>query len=36
MDMIYSVIEQDAWLLYVHGAVLGLGVGAAHLVLFGA
>ncbi|MBJ8344754.1 hypothetical protein [Antrihabitans sp. YC2-6] len=35
MELIYSVIEQDAWLLYVHGALLGLGVGGLHLLLFG-
>lgn len=35
MEMIYSVIEQDAWLLYAHGAVLGLCMGALHLILFG-
>ncbi|MCP2276669.1 hypothetical protein SAMN04244553_4325 [Nocardia amikacinitolerans] len=35
MEMFYASVEQDAWLLYLHGAVLGLVVGAAHLVLFG-
>ncbi|RMI34054.1 hypothetical protein [Nocardia stercoris] len=35
MEMFYAAVEQDAWLLYVHGAVLGLGVGIIHLVLFG-
>lgn len=35
MEMFYASVEQDAWLLYLHGAVLGLGVGAIHLVLFG-
>ncbi|MEV0337436.1 hypothetical protein AB0H49_00260 [Nocardia sp. NPDC050713] len=35
MEMFYASVEQDAWLLYLHGAVLGLAVGAAHLVLFG-
>ncbi|UFS95943.1 hypothetical protein [Nocardia huaxiensis] len=36
MEMFYASIEQDAWLIYLHGAVLGLAVGAAHLLLFGA
>ncbi|WP_431953774.1 hypothetical protein [Nocardia lijiangensis] len=35
MEMFYASVEQDAWLLYLHGAVLGLAVGAAHLLLFG-
>ncbi|WP_067648870.1 hypothetical protein [Nocardia harenae] len=35
MEMFYASVEQDAWLLYLHGAALGLGVGAIHLVLFG-
>ncbi|MFI6871101.1 hypothetical protein [Nocardia sp. NPDC050406] len=35
MEMFYASVEQDAWLLYLHGAVLGLGVGAIHLILFG-
>lgn len=36
MDMLYSAIEQDAWLLYAHGGFLGVFVGAAHLLFFGA
>lgn len=36
MDLIYSAIEQDAWLLYVHGGLLGVIVGAAHIAIFGA
>jgi hypothetical protein len=36
MDMLYSAIEQDAWLLYAHGAFLGIFVGALHLLVFGA
>ncbi|MFG1790697.1 hypothetical protein [Nocardia sp. NPDC049149] len=35
MEMFYASVEQDAWLLYLHGAVLGLVVGAAHLLVFG-
>lgn len=36
VDLLYSAIEQDAWLLYLHGAVLGIAVGASHLAIFGA
>lgn len=35
MEMFYASVEQDAWLLYLHGAALGLLVGAVHLLLFG-
>ncbi|MFD0360414.1 hypothetical protein ACFQZZ_03010 [Nocardia sp. GCM10030253] len=35
MEMFYASVEQDAWLLYLHGALLGLVVGATHLLLFG-
>lgn len=35
MEMFYASVEQDAWLLYLHGAVLGLVVGASHLLIFG-
>jgi hypothetical protein len=35
MDMLYSAIEQDAWLLYAHGGFLGIIVGAVHLLVFG-
>ncbi|WP_328389559.1 hypothetical protein [Nocardia sp. NBC_00416] len=35
MEMFYASIEQDAWLLYLHGAALGLLVGATHLLVFG-
>jgi len=34
-EMLYSAIEQDAWLLYVHGGLLGVVVGGIHLLLFG-
>lgn len=34
-EMLYTAIEQDAWLLYVHGGLLGMVVGAVHLLLFG-
>jgi hypothetical protein len=33
--MFYASVEQDAWLLYVHGGLLGLLVGGVHLLLFG-
>ncbi len=36
MEMIYAAIEQDAWLLYLHGGLLGVIVGGAHLAIFGA
>lgn len=35
-EMLYSAIEQDAWLLYAHGGLLGLVVGALHILIFGA
>ncbi|WP_378735180.1 hypothetical protein [Nocardia brasiliensis] len=35
MEMFYASVEQDAWLLYLHGALLGLVVGASHLIVFG-
>ncbi|MBF5000756.1 hypothetical protein IRT45_26815 [Nocardia sp. BSTN01] len=35
MEMFYASVEQDAWLLYLHGAALGLVVGAVHLLIFG-
>ena len=36
MEMLYAAIEQDAWLLYLHGGLLGVVVGAVHLLIFGA
>ena len=36
MEMLYSAVEQDAWLLYAHGGLLGLVVGVVHLIVFGA
>ncbi|MBJ8340506.1 hypothetical protein [Antrihabitans spumae] len=36
MEMLYAAIEQDAWLLYVHGGLLGVVVGAVHILIFGA
>lgn len=35
-EMLYSAIEQDAWLLYAHGGLLGIVVGAVHMLIFGA
>ncbi len=36
VEMLYTAIEQDAWLLYAHGGLLGILVGALHLLIFGA
>ena len=36
VEMLYTAIEQDAWLLYLHGGLLGLLVGATHILVFGA
>jgi hypothetical protein len=33
--MLYNAIEQDAWLLYAHGGLLGIIIGAAHILIFG-
>lgn len=35
VDMLRSAIKQDEWLLFVHGGVLGLIAGYAHLLIFG-
>ncbi|MCE5289553.1 MAG: hypothetical protein LLG14_09955 [Nocardiaceae bacterium] len=35
VEMLYVAIEQDAWLLYLHGGLLGVIVGAFHLLIFG-
>jgi uncharacterized membrane protein YheB (UPF0754 family) len=34
-EMLRTVIREDEWLLYLHGAVLGLGGGLIHLLIFG-
>ncbi|MEA2480077.1 MAG: hypothetical protein QOJ07_1999 [Thermoleophilaceae bacterium] len=34
-EMLRTVIKEDEWLLYLHGAVLGFGGGLAHLGVFG-
>ncbi|MFH5230438.1 hypothetical protein [Antrihabitans spumae] len=36
VELLYCAVEQDAWLLYLHGAVLGVAVGCVHLLIFGA
>ncbi|MBJ8348726.1 hypothetical protein [Antrihabitans sp. YC2-6] len=36
VEMLYTAIEQDAWLLYLHGGLLGIVVGAIHILVFGA
>ena len=36
MEILLSAIEQDAWLLYAHGGLLGVLVGLVHVFLFGA
>jgi uncharacterized membrane protein YheB (UPF0754 family) len=36
MEMLYSAVEQDAWLLYAHGGFLGMFIGLIHLIVFGA
>jgi uncharacterized membrane protein YheB (UPF0754 family) len=35
-EMLFNAIEQDAWLLYAHGGLLGIIVGACHILIFGA
>ncbi len=34
-EMLRTVMREDEWLLYLHGAVLGLGAGLLHLAIFG-
>jgi hypothetical protein len=34
-EMLRTVVKQDEWLLYLHGAVLGFAGGLAHLAVFG-
>jgi uncharacterized membrane protein YheB (UPF0754 family) len=34
-ELLRSAIQQDEWLLFVHGGVLGLGAGFLHLALLG-
>ncbi len=35
VDMMRSAVEEDEWLLYAHGAVMGLAGGLLHLAFFG-
>ena len=35
VDMLRSAIKQDEWLLFLHGGVLGLFAGYAHIAVFG-
>jgi uncharacterized membrane protein YheB (UPF0754 family) len=34
-EMLRTVMREDEWLLYLHGAVLGFGAGLIHLAIFG-
>jgi uncharacterized membrane protein YheB (UPF0754 family) len=34
-EMLRTVMREDEWLLYLHGAVLGFGAGLLHLAIFG-
>jgi uncharacterized membrane protein YheB (UPF0754 family) len=34
MEMLRTAMREDEWLLYLHGAVLGLGAGLIHLGIF--
>lgn len=34
-EMLRTAMREDEWLLYLHGAVLGLGGGLIHLAIFG-
>ena len=35
VEMLRSAIKEDEWMLYAHGAVMGLGGGFLHLAIFG-
>jgi len=35
VEMLRAAIKEDEWMLYVHGAVMGMGGGLLHLALFG-
>jgi len=35
VEMLRSAIKEDEWMLYLHGAVMGLAGGFIHLALFG-
>jgi hypothetical protein len=36
VDMMRSAIKEDEWMLYAHGAIMGLAGGFLHLWIFGA
>jgi hypothetical protein len=36
VEMMRSAIKEDEWMLYAHGAIMGLGGGILHLMIFGA
>ena len=35
VEMMRSAIREDEWMLYAHGAIMGLGGGFLHLAFFG-
>jgi hypothetical protein len=35
VEMLRSAIKEDEWMLYAHGAIMGLAGGFAHLAIFG-
>ncbi len=34
--MLRAAIGEDEWMLYLHGAAMGLGGGILHVLIFGA
>jgi uncharacterized membrane protein YheB (UPF0754 family) len=36
VEMLRAAIKEDEWMLYLHGAVMGLGGGILHVLIFGA
>jgi uncharacterized membrane protein YheB (UPF0754 family) len=36
VEMLRAAIREDEWMLYLHGAVMGLGGGIIHVLIFGA
>ena len=36
VEMLRSAFKEDEWMLYLHGALMGLAGGFIHLALFGA
>lgn len=36
VEMLRAAIREDEWMLYLHGAVMGLGGGILHVLIFGA